>query len=110
MTKWICPVCGYVHEGPQAPEFCPQCKVPGSKFSKKEENTLTWAAEHVVGIAKDVPEDIYMGLKANFDLVGDLRSCKPRDVQNFLKKQTTKTKTDCEMIVLTEGITDEMMA
>lgn len=43
-------------------------------------------------------------------LVGDLRSCKPRDVQNFLKKQTTKTKTDCEMIVLTEGITDEMMA
>ena len=67
MTKWICPVCGYVHEGPQAPEFCPQCKVPGSKFSKKEENTLTWAAEHVVGIAKDVPEDIYMGLKANFE-------------------------------------------
>ncbi len=67
MTKWICPVCGYVHEGPNPPEFCPQCRVPGSKFNKKEEASLSWAAEHVVGIGKNVPEDIYMGLKANFE-------------------------------------------
>ena len=69
MTKWICPVCGYVHEGPSAPEFCPQCKVPGSKFIKQESEATVWAAEHVVGVGKKgtIPEDIYMGLKANFE-------------------------------------------
>ena len=32
--KWICTVCGYVHEGDEAPEFCPQCKQPKSKFKE----------------------------------------------------------------------------
>ena len=64
--KWVCPVCGYVHEGPEAPEKCPVCKVPGSKFIKQEEG-LTWAAEHMIGIAKDVPDDIKEGLRANFN-------------------------------------------
>ena len=63
--KWVCPVCGYVHEGPEAPEKCPVCNVPGSKFIKQEEN-MVWAAEHVIGIAKDVPEEIKEGLRANF--------------------------------------------
>ena len=63
--KWVCPVCGYVHEGPEAPEKCPVCNVPGSKFVKQEEN-MVWAAEHVIGIAKDVPEEIKEGLRANF--------------------------------------------
>ena len=67
MAKWICPVCGYVHEGDTAPEFCPVCKVPGSKFNKQEAESLTWAAEHVLGVAKGCPEDIYKGLKANFE-------------------------------------------
>ena len=65
MKKFICPVCGYVHEGDSAPEKCPQCKVPGSKF-KLEEQGMTWAAEHVVGIAKDVSPEIIEGLRANF--------------------------------------------
>ena len=65
MNKFICPVCGYVHEGDSAPEKCPQCKVPGSKF-KLEEQGMTWAAEHVVGIAKDVSPEIIEGLRANF--------------------------------------------
>ena len=47
--KWVCPVCGYIHEGDTAPEFCPVCKVPGSKF-KKVEGELTLAAEHEFGI------------------------------------------------------------
>ena len=64
--KWVCPVCGYVHEGPEAPEKCPVCKVPGSKFIKQDAE-LTWAAEHVIGIAKDVPDDIKEGLRANFN-------------------------------------------
>ena len=34
MKKFICTVCGYVHEGDEAPEFCPQCKQPKSKFKE----------------------------------------------------------------------------
>ena len=51
MAKWVCTVCGYVYEGEQAPEACPVCKAPASKF-QKQEGELTWAAEHVVGVAK----------------------------------------------------------
>ena len=66
MAKFVCTVCGYVFEGEAAPEFCPVCKAPASKFSKQEE-TLTWAAEHVVGVAKGVSEDIVADLRANFE-------------------------------------------
>ena len=66
MAKWVCSVCGYVHEGDSAPERCPQCKVPAEKFSKQEEDKLSWAAEHVVGVAQGSPEDIMMDLRANF--------------------------------------------
>ena len=67
MAKWICSVCGYVYEGETAPEFCPQCKVPGSKFNKQVDNELTWAAEHVVGVAQGVDPEIIEGLRANFE-------------------------------------------
>ena len=67
MAKWVCSVCGYVHEGDSAPERCPQCKVPAEKFNKMEENKLNWAAEHVVGVAEGAPEDIIMDLRANFN-------------------------------------------
>ena len=66
MAKWVCSVCGYVHEGDTPPEKCPQCGVPGSKFNKQE-GDLSWAAEHVVGVAQGVPEDILDGLRANFN-------------------------------------------
>ena len=49
MAKWVCTVCGYVYEGEQAPEACPVCKAPASKF-QKQEGELSWAAEHVVHI------------------------------------------------------------
>ena len=65
MAKWVCNVCGYVHEGDEAPEVCPVCKAPASKFTKQDEN-LTWAAEHVVGVAQGVSEDIVADLRANF--------------------------------------------
>ncbi|MBQ1523691.1 MAG: NADH peroxidase, partial [Firmicutes bacterium] len=64
--KWVCSVCGYVHEGDQPPERCPQCKVPAEKFNKMEEGELTWAAEHVVGVAKGVDPEIVQGLRDNF--------------------------------------------
>ena len=69
MKKWVCPVCGYVHEGDTPPEFCPQCKVPGSKFTElKENDKLVFADEHKVGVAKAVEdEEIIAGLKANFE-------------------------------------------
>ena len=66
MAKWICSVCGYVHEGDTPPEFCPQCKAPASKFVKQEEGEMSWAAEHVVGVAKGAPAEIIEGLRMNF--------------------------------------------
>ena len=64
--KWICTVCGYVHEGDTPPEKCPQCKVPASKFKELEENKLNYAAEHELGVAKGVDPEILEGLHAHF--------------------------------------------
>ena len=64
MKKYVCSVCGYVHEGNEPPEACPVCKAPASKF--KEMTDDTWAAEHVVGVAQGVSEDILNELRANF--------------------------------------------
>ena len=65
MKKFVCSICGYVHEGDAAPERCPQCGAPAEKF-KEQSGDLTWAAEHVVGVAQGAPEDIIMGLRQNF--------------------------------------------
>ena len=68
MAKWRCTVCGEIVEGPNPPEKCPLCKAPASKFEEiKEDGKLDWAAEHVVGVAKGVPQDIIDGLRANFN-------------------------------------------
>ena len=66
--KWICTVCGYVHEGDEAPEFCPQCKQPKSKFKEMVETTgaLTFADEHVIGVAKGCDEEMIKDLNAHF--------------------------------------------
>ena len=66
MAKWVCSVCGYVHEGDAAPAVCPVCKVPAEKFNKQE-SEMVWAAEHVVGVAQGVSEDIIADLRANFE-------------------------------------------
>ena len=67
MAKFVCSVCGYVHEGSAAPERCPQCKVPAEKFTEVKENQRSWACEHVVGITEGVSEDIIKDLRANFE-------------------------------------------
>ena len=67
MAKYVCSVCGYVHEGDQPPEVCPVCKVSSDKFIKQEEEGRSWAAEHVVGVAKGVDEEILQGLRDNFN-------------------------------------------
>ena len=66
MKKFICTICGYVHEGDAAPEFCPQCKAPASKFIEQSTTTLVWADEHRIGVAAGVDPEIVEGLKMNF--------------------------------------------
>ncbi len=66
MKTWVCSVCGYVWEGENPPEKCPQCGVGPDKFTEQKEG-MTWAAEHVVGVAKGVSEDILEDLRANFN-------------------------------------------
>lgn len=63
--KWVCTVCGYVHEGAEAPAECPVCHVKADKFVKQE-GEMTWAAEHVLGVAQGVDPEIIEGLRANF--------------------------------------------
>ena len=65
MKKFVCTVCGYVFEGEAAPEFCRICKAPAEKF-KEQSAEKTWAAEHVVGVAQGVDEEILAGLRENF--------------------------------------------
>ena len=54
-----------MYEGEQPPEKCPVCKAPASKFVKQD-TEMTWASEHVLGVAQGVPQDIIDDLRANF--------------------------------------------
>ena len=89
MKKWRCTICGEIVESDVRPDKCPLCKAPGEKFEEIVESDvrpdqcplckapgekfeevvesgMTWATEHVVGIAKDAPAEIIEGLRANF--------------------------------------------
>lgn len=66
MKKYICTICGYVHEGDSAPDNCPQCKAPKEKFNEQSTTEMTWADEHRIGVAKDVDAGILEGLRLNF--------------------------------------------
>lgn len=66
MKKFICTICGYVYEGETAPESCPQCKAPKEKFVEQSTDQMTWADEHVIGVAKGLDAEIVEGLKMNF--------------------------------------------
>ncbi|MCW2276607.1 NADH peroxidase [Heliophilum fasciatum] len=66
MKKFVCVICGYVHEGDSAPEFCPTCKAPADKFEEKVEGALKWADEHRIGVAAGVDAQVLEGLKMNF--------------------------------------------
>ena len=68
MSKFVCSVCGYVYEGTEPPEKCPQCKAPASKFNKVEEENVKWACEHVVATSTaDLDPEVLEGLHANFN-------------------------------------------
>jgi rubrerythrin len=66
MKKFVCTVCGYVHEGPEAPEQCPTCKVGKDKFAEQQAGERQWADEHKVGVAQGVDPEVIEGLRANF--------------------------------------------
>jgi rubrerythrin len=65
MKKFVCMICGYIYEGEAAPAECPICHAPAEKFQEQSAE-MAWAAEHVVGVAADVPEDIKSDLRDNF--------------------------------------------
>lgn len=67
MKKWKCLVCGQIVEGENPPAACPVCKAPAERFVEIKENEMNWASEHVVGIAKDVSDEIKDGLRSNFN-------------------------------------------
>ena len=65
--KFICTVCGYVHEGDSAPEKCPQCGVPSSRFKEMTENVgLDFVTEHEIGVAKGCDDEMIKDLNAHF--------------------------------------------
>ncbi|MDR3263766.1 MAG: NADH peroxidase [Clostridiales bacterium] len=73
MKKFVCSVCGYVHEGNDAPDFCPQCKAPKAKFSELADGSgakLTlatpFADEHRIGVAVGLDAEVVAGLKEHF--------------------------------------------
>ena len=66
MKKFVCIVCGYIHEGEAAPAECPVCHAGADKF-KEQTGEMSWAAEHEVGVAQGASEDIMADLRANFE-------------------------------------------
>lgn len=65
MKKYICTVCGYIHEGDKPPKECPVCKAGSDKFQEMK-GDLQWADEHRIGVGKDIKGDIIDDLRANF--------------------------------------------
>ncbi|NFI03173.1 NADH peroxidase [Clostridium botulinum] len=65
MKKFVCTVCGYIHEGDTPPEICPVCKVGADKFIEVKDD-MAWADEHRIGIASGIPSDLIEDLRANF--------------------------------------------
>ena len=68
MKKYICSVCGYIHEGESAPERCPMCKVPSEKFNELKQNggKLEFVQEHVIGVAKGCDDEMIKDLNNHF--------------------------------------------
>lgn len=64
--KFICPICGFVHEGTEAPERCPQCKQIVTWKVVNEKAGIAFACEHIIGVAKDCDEEMKKDLNAHF--------------------------------------------
>ena len=102
MKKFVCSVCGYVHEGDSAPERCPQCKVPADKFNEVKENERTWAAEHVVGVAKGVPEEIIEGEITDASKLAILQKAREWHIRGFKLAQEIRKRLPLNVILIYE--------
>ena len=50
MKKWICKVCGYTHEGEEAPMICPQCGATRVRFYRKVDSSTRGCAMSIIAI------------------------------------------------------------
>ena len=79
MKKYVCMICGYVHEGDEVPAVCPVCGAGADKFKEMgaaapaaapaapaQAGDRVWADEHRVGIAKGLDAEVVEMLRANF--------------------------------------------
>ena len=79
MKKYVCLICGYVHEGDEAPAVCPVCGAGADKFKEMgaaapaaapaapaKAGDRVWADEHRVGIAQGLDAEVVEMLRANF--------------------------------------------
>ena len=66
--KWRCTVCGYIHEGPEAPDQCPMCKVGKEKFVElvEAEGDLDFVTVHKIGDGKGASPELWEGLQNHF--------------------------------------------
>ena len=66
--KFICTVCGYIYEGAEAPESCPVCHAPKSKFKEMDEvgDQPAFATVHTLGAARKE--------EANAEMIKDLET------------------------------------
>ncbi len=60
--RWICKVCGYIHEGDTPPDICPVCKAPKEAFELLESG-LSLKDGHILGAARQVDERVVNALK-----------------------------------------------
>ena len=65
MKKFVCTICGYIHNGDTPPEICPICKATSDKF-KEIENEMPWADEHKIGTISDLNSEVLEALRSNF--------------------------------------------
>lgn len=65
MKKFVCTVCGYIHEGSEPPLQCPLCKAGRDKFIEQKDK-MDWADEHRIAIAGNVTPEILEELRMNF--------------------------------------------
>jgi len=65
MAKYVCTICGYVHEGDEPPAECPICHAPAAKFNELKEERV-WADEHRVGVAQGLDPEVVAALRENF--------------------------------------------
>ena len=73
--KWRC-VCGYIHDGDQAPEKCPKCGAPREKFTLLDEAAakLVERSRHtnalhcrLVNLARKIEQVCKDGIEDNLD-------------------------------------------